>query len=79
MATAQTMERIEKLIWVLAYGGLILLVLGLATTRLDAVTGWVLVVAGGVIALSGFVLIPVRARMRTADSAQSKPTQTETE
>ncbi|TWO70134.1 hypothetical protein FN976_17520 [Caenimonas sedimenti] len=79
MATAQTIERIEKLIWVLAYGGLILLVLGLATTRLSAVTGWVMVVAGSLIALSGFVLIPVRARMGTADGAQSKPIQTENE
>ena len=79
MATAETIARIEKLIWVLAYGGLILLVLGLSTTRLDMVTGWVMVVAGGLIALAGFVLIPIRARMRTSDSAQSKPTSTETE
>jgi vacuolar-type H+-ATPase subunit I/STV1 len=81
MTTARTIVRIEKLTWILAYGGLFLLILGLATSRLDAVTGWVLVALGAVIAVAGFVLIPIRARMHASpdNGAQSTPTKTETE
>ena len=67
MASAKTLLWIERLIWILIYGGLLALVLGLATLAGDAHTGWSLVVLGGCVAAAGVVLIWVRSRM-TASS-----------
>ena len=64
MAAPSTLQRLQKLIWVLIYGGLLTLVLGIATARTDEATGWVLVVGGGVVAAVGVVLIAVRARLQ---------------
>ena len=64
MAAPTTLQRLQKLIWVLIYGGLLTLVLGIATARTDAATGWVLMVGGGVVAAVGVVLIAVRARLK---------------
>ena len=64
MAAPSTLQRLQKLIWVLIYGGLLTLVLGIATARTDAATGWVLMVGGGVVAAAGVVLIAVRARLK---------------
>ena len=65
MAAAHTLQRLHKIIWALIYGGLLTLVLGIATARTDAATGWVLMVGGGVVAAVGVVLIAVRARLKT--------------
>ena len=54
---------LEKWIWVLIYGGLFLVILGLATGRSDAALGWSMAVPGAVVALVGVVLIYVRSRM----------------
>ena len=59
--------RLQALIWVLIYGGLLTLVLGLFVERADDATGWSMVVGGGVAAAAGLVLIYVRSRIR-ADS-----------
>ena len=64
MAAAHTLQRLHKIIWALIYGGLLTLVLGSATARTDAATGWVLMVGGGVVAAVGVVLIAVRARLK---------------
>ena len=64
MATAQNLQRLHKLIWVLIYGGLLALVLGIATARTDDAIGWSLMVVGGIVAAVGVVLIGVRARLR---------------
>ena len=64
MAAPRTLQRLQNLIWVLIYGGLLTLVLGIATARTDEATGWVLVVGGGVVAAVGVVLIAVRARLQ---------------
>ncbi len=56
--------RLQALIWVLIYGGLLTLVLGLSVQRTDDVLGWSLVVGGGVVAAIGFVLIYVRSLIR---------------
>ncbi|MBL7091535.1 hypothetical protein [Acidovorax sp.] len=64
MAAAHTLQRLHKIIWALIYGGLLTLVLGIATARTDAATGWVLMVGGGVVAVVGVVLIAVRARLK---------------
>ena len=71
--------RVEALVWVLAYGGLLLFVLGLATLRFDAAAGWPMLVIGALLALTGFALILVRARMRTDPSGGAKSTSTSTE
>ena len=65
MATSQNLQRLHKLIWVLIYGGLLTLVLGLATGRSDAALGWSLALGGGLAAAVGVVLSAVRARLKT--------------
>ena len=65
MAASHTLQRLHKLIWVLIYGGLLTLVLGLATGRSDAALGWSLALGGGLAAAVGVVLIAVRARLKT--------------
>lgn len=64
MTPPRTLQRIERWIWVLVYGGLLTLVLGIATERTGSVIGWVLIGIGGVVAAIGVVLIFVRARLR---------------
>lgn len=64
MTTHTTLKRLQTLIWVLVYGGLLTLVLGLATQRFDATLGGALMVGGGIVAAIGFILIYVRSRLR---------------
>lgn len=59
----KNVKRLQSLIWVLIYGGLLTLVLGLSMERLDDAIGWSMVVIGGIIAAVGFVLIYVRSRI----------------
>ena len=54
---------VEALVWVLVYGGLLLLCLGLFVLRADTMLGWLLVLAGGAIAAAGVLLIYLRSRM----------------
>ncbi len=54
---------IERLIWTLIYGGMFTAVIGLATRSRDGAAGWALIVAGGLIAAIGAVLVWVRSRM----------------
>jgi hypothetical protein len=74
MTTKRTLERIELLVWVLIYGGLFALVLGIAAHDETAVGGWSLSVLGTLAAAAGVVLIYVRSRMHeTAEpGAESK-------
>lgn len=58
-----TPARLETLVWVLIYGGLLLVGLGLAVQQRAGLLGWSLVAGGGVLALAGVVLIVVRARL----------------
>ncbi|APW38192.1 hypothetical protein RD110_14105 [Rhodoferax koreense] len=64
MATLKTIKRLQNLIWILVYGGLLTLVLGVFTERSDEPLGWTMVVGGGVVAAIGFALIFVRARLK---------------
>ena len=64
MALHLTSQRLNTLIWVLVYGGLLTLVLGLSVQRNDDDLGWGMVAAGLVVALLGFALVFVRARMK---------------
>ena len=64
MALLLNSKRLHTLIWVLVYGGLLTLVLGLSVQRSDDDLGWSMVAAGLVLALLGFALVFVRARMK---------------
>ena len=55
--------RIEALVWVLIYGGLIVFGLGMALSRGGLGYGWGVSIAGIVIAVAGVVLVYVRSRM----------------
>jgi hypothetical protein len=57
-----TNATLDKLIWVLIYGGLLTLGLGLFVMRGDAGFGWALVLLGAAVAVLGAVLIVVRSR-----------------
>jgi hypothetical protein len=55
-------DTLDKLIWVLIYGGLLVLCLGLFLLRTAPGLGWGLVVVGGALATVGAALVAVRAR-----------------
>jgi hypothetical protein len=65
MPSARALQRLHTLIWVLIYGGLFALILGIATGRAgDGTLGWSLMVGGTVAAGVGVVLIAVRSRLQ---------------
>ena len=63
MATERTIVWIERLVWMLVYGGLFTLVIGLATRAQDGALGWSLIVVGALVAAAGAVLVYVRSRL----------------
>ncbi len=67
VTSSKSIARLQQLIWILIYGGLLTLVLGLSVQRMDDALGWSMVVAGGVVAAIGFVLIYVRSRLTSSD------------
>jgi hypothetical protein len=62
--------RVEVLVWILIYGGLLVLGLGVALSRGGLDYGWTVSVVGVVLAIAGVVLVYVRSRMseRTDDA-----------
>ena len=63
-ASNAAMARLHGLIWILIYGGLLTLVLGLSVAPIDDDMAWLLIVGGGVAAAVGVALIFVRSRMK---------------
>ncbi len=63
MASRQALARLDVLIWVLIFGGLLTLALGLATHGSHVIAGWSLTAVGGLAATAGVVLIWVRSRL----------------
>lgn len=63
MTEQRTLARLDVLAWVLIYGGLFTLVLGIASHGRTAVGGWSLSVLGAVATVAGIVVIVVRARL----------------
>jgi hypothetical protein len=59
-----TKARVDVLIWVMLYAGLVLLGLGLAVRRVDDGLGWGIALAGIAIGLLGAALVWVRSRMK---------------
>lgn len=68
----RTLAWLDRLIWTLIYGGLLTLILGIASGDTHLIAGWSLGVLGGIAAAAGFVLIWVRSRLRD-DAAGGKP------
>jgi hypothetical protein len=63
MTAERTLARMDTIAWILIYGGLFALVLGIASHGQTAIGGWSLSVLGVLAAVAGVVLIVVRARM----------------
>jgi hypothetical protein len=61
-ASERTLARLDALAWILIYGGLFTLILGIASHGHTQVGGWSLSVIGIVAAVAGVVLIVLRAR-----------------
>ncbi len=64
MASPRSLVWIERLIWMLIFGGLLVMVLGIAGTHQNASSADVLVTLGAMAAAVGVVLIWVRSRMK---------------
>ena len=64
MATEINKLRVERLVWVLVYGGLLGLVLGMFVQRYDRLLADILQIGGSIVAGSGALLIWVRSRMK---------------
>ena len=63
MTSEKTIARIERWTWILVYGGLFGIVLGIATLSANAVAAWSLIALGSILAVAGAILIYVRARL----------------
>ncbi|MBG9386916.1 hypothetical protein [Caenimonas aquaedulcis] len=64
MSSPRAILWVERLVWMLIYGGLFAAIIGLATKGSDPATGWWLIVIGVLIAAIGALLVWVRSRMR---------------
>ena len=70
----KAIARLQSLIWILIYGGLLTLVLGIFVQRTSDPVGWSMVVAGGAVAAVGFVLIYVRSKINPVPQPGSSET-----
>lgn len=61
------LARVETAIWVLIYGGLLCLVVGLFMSRQHSGSGFWMVVGGVIIAACGAALVYLRSRLREED------------
>ena len=59
-----TSAKIEKLVWVLIYGGLLAVALGISVARGGHWVSWCFGVLGVMAVVAGVVLIVVRSRMK---------------
>lgn len=72
--TPRALAWFDRLTWALIYGGLLMLVLGIATGNVHLIAGWSLGVVGGAVAAAGFILIGVRSRLRETPPADTQST-----
>ena len=63
MASKKLCGLLDRWSWILIYGGLFALVLGLASMSRAAASAWTLITLGGVAAVIGTVMIWVRSRV----------------
>jgi len=71
MAAPKPHATLETWIWVLIYGGLFAIVLGIATGRANGALGWSMAVPGAALTAVGIVLIYVRSRLKDAPDSTS--------
>lgn len=64
-ASNKSVARLHALIWVLIYGGLLIVLLGLSVQRTSDPIGWPMVLVGALLLGLGIGLIYVRSRMKT--------------
>ena len=64
MVAKIVLTRLQKLIWVYIYGGLLSIVIASFVRRTDAPTAWWMTVIGGAVVFLGVVLIYVRSRLK---------------
>ena len=64
MASERAIAWIERLVWILIYGGLFAVILGVVARPQAPAAGWVLIVTGACVAVAGAVLVWVRSRLR---------------
>ncbi len=55
--------RVEVLVWVLIYGGMLVASLGFAMRHGGHAFGWLFMIAGAIAVLAGMLLIWIRSRM----------------
>lgn len=63
--SARKLERMEAIIWVLIYGGLIAIVFGLVIRGTSVGASWSLGIAGAAVIAVGVVMIWMRSRMKS--------------
>ena len=63
MPMTRLKARLDVLIWVLIFGGMFAVVLGIASRPTAPASGWTLMVAGAIACAAGAVLIWVRSRL----------------
>ena len=64
MVSKTVLTRIQWLIWIYIYGGLLSIVLATFVGRTDGTTAWWMTVIGGAVVALGVVLIYVRSRLK---------------
>lgn len=79
MPSARALKRFDNLVWTLIFGGLLLLVLGIASHDEAAIAGWSLTALGGIAAAAGVVMIFVRSRLRETPEPGAQSTTKETQ
>jgi hypothetical protein len=68
MASPRILARLDAIAWSLIYGGLLVLILGIASHGHTRIGGWSLSVLGALAAIAGVVLIVIRARLTARES-----------
>lgn len=63
MVSRDALTRLQWLVWIAIYGGLLTVVLGTFVGRTDATTAFWMYLGGAVLVLLGCVLIYVRSRL----------------
>ena len=63
-----SIARVDQLVWVLIFGGMIVFGLGLSVGHSDDTLGWGFMVFGALLVVAGAVLVWVRSRMKGGQS-----------
>ena len=67
MISAKAVAWTERMAWILIYGGLFALVLGLAALPRSSAAGWSLVTVGALFTAGGVILVWARSRFERSE------------